>query len=104
MKIARDNTSKKNIIKNIFEKAGLPENYSANLVDNIIEILILNIVVHKIFKVKNFGTFFLKRKNKRVGRNPKSKVNYTISERIVVTFKPEKNLKKKLQINDRKQN
>ena len=102
MKVTRDNTHKKNIINNIFHEIGLPASYAAKIVDDIISILISNIIAEKKIKIKNFGTFTLKKKNKRVGRNPKSKINHEISERNVVNFKASEDLKEKLNINVKK--
>ena len=87
MTISRNNTQKKDIINNIFNELGLPKNYTAKLVDDLITTLISNIVNQNIFKVKNFGTFTLKRKTKRMGRNPKNQINHEILERNVVAFK-----------------
>ena len=99
MKANRNNTSKKNIIKNIFNQIGIPINYSAQIIDDLILILILNIKLNKSLKIKNFGTFFLKSKNKRIGRNQRDKIDHVISERSVVTFRAAENLKKKLDSN-----
>lgn len=93
---SRDNTNKKNIINKICNKIGLSSNYSANLIDDLISILILKIVEDKSFKIKNFGAFNLRKKNKRVGRNPKNKINYEILERNVVVFKAAEKLIRKL--------
>ena len=54
---------------------------------------------NKIVKIHNFGTFKLKRKNSRLGRNPKTKEEVIISERNVITFIPSKNILKKLNEN-----
>ena len=102
MKVIRDNTHKKNIINNIFKEIGLPSNYVVKIVDDLISTLTTGICQERIIKIKNFGTFFLKKKQKRIGRNPKDKINYEISERNVVTFKPADDLKKKLNFNDAK--
>ena len=102
MTISRNNTQKKDIINNIFNELGLPKNYTAKLVDDLITTLISNIINQNIFKVKNFGTFSLIKKNKRIGRNPKSKIDHEISERNVITFKAAEHLKKKMKINGRK--
>ena len=99
MRITRINTSKKNIISNIYNKTGLPSTYIANIVDDIISIVKENIINEENVKIKNFGTFFLKKKNKRLGRNPKNKINYEISERKVVTFKISDDLKNRLNDN-----
>jgi integration host factor subunit alpha len=101
MKVIRDNTHKKNIIENIFNKIGLPSNYTTKIIDDIVVILISGIIKKKIIKIKNFGTFSLRKKNKRIGRNPKSKKEYEITERNVVVFKAVEIIKKKLNNNVR---
>ena len=98
----RDNTYIKNIADNIFNKMGIPLNFASKLVDDLIFILIENIIENKKFKIKNFGTFDLKTKKKRIGRNPKNKVNHEISERNVVKFRTAEALKRKMNINDKK--
>ena len=99
MRANRENTHKKIIINNIFNKTGLPSNYIAKIVDDIISIVKRNLVVNETVKIKNFGIFSLKKKNKRFGRNPKNKIVHEISERKVVTFKVSNDFKKKLNDN-----
>ena len=94
--ISRDNTHKKNIINNIHNTIGIPSSYVAKLVDNLISILISNLLKTNKLKIKNFGTFNLKEKKKRKGRNPKNKIIYEILERNVLTFKAAENLKRKV--------
>jgi nucleoid DNA-binding protein len=101
MKSIRDNTYKKIITDNICNKIGIPNSYIAKIVNDIISILILNLREKKKLKIKNFGTFFVKNKNKRTGRNPKNKIIHEITERNVVTFKLSKYLKDKLNTNVR---
>ena len=85
MKIqSRDNTHKKDIASNIFKKVGVPSVYANT------------------FKIKNFGSFNLIKKKKRIGRNPKNKVNYEILERNVLTFKAANELKKIINIDVKK--
>ena len=96
MKLSRVNTQKKIIINNIFKKTGLPANYLAEIVNELILSLTSNIISQKTFKIKNFGVFNLKKKNKRIGRNPKNKIKYEVLERNVIIFKAAEELKRKL--------
>ena len=48
----------------------------------------------------NFGTFVLREKKSRIGRNPKTKVENIVKERKVVLFKPSKDFKKFVNINN----
>ena len=63
------------------------------MINDIFNILIENLKNDKILKIKNFGTFKILNKNKRVGRNPKNNKLYEISERNVATFKTSNYLK-----------
>ena len=83
----RDNTNKRNIVNNIFNATGIPLSYATKLIDDLLNIIIFSVHTKKILKVKNFGSFSLKEKGKRSGRNPKNKINYDILERNVLTFK-----------------
>jgi len=94
--VTKINTHKKDIIYNIFNTVGIPSSYASKLVDDIIFILISNVIQKKQLKIKDFGTFNLQHKKKRVGRNPKSKINYEITERNVLTFKTSAQLRKKV--------
>jgi len=96
MKVNRNNTHKKNIINNIYNKVGLPSIYAAKLVNDLLSILISDIITQKIFKIKNFGTFNLRKKKKRIGRNPKNKIIHEVLERNVIVFKAAEELKRKL--------
>ena len=72
--VTRDNTHKKNIVNNIFKKVGLPSSYAAKLVNDLIIILITNLISKKKFKIKNFGTFDLKKKKKEKAEIQKIKL------------------------------
>ena len=52
MKATRDNTHKKNIIENIFNKVGLPKSYTAKIINDIIFILISSIIIKKSSKLR----------------------------------------------------
>jgi integration host factor subunit alpha len=93
---SKNNTHKTNIINNISNYVGLANNYGLKLVDDLILILINNVIKKKHLKIKNFGTFTLKKKEKRIGRNPKNKINYEILARNVLTFKAAEKLKRKM--------
>ena len=61
--------------------------------DDLLNIIVENIKKNKKLKISNFGTFELRHKKQREGRNPKTKEIKTISERNVILFKPSKDLK-----------
>ena len=66
---------------------------SENLIEEFFSLIVLNLQKNKSVKISNFGTFLIRSKKPRVGRNPKTKEIKTISDRDVVLFKPSKEFK-----------
>ena len=67
-----------------------------NLLEDIFEVLLESLKNNGKVKISNFGTFILRHKKSRIGRNPKTKKEAIISERNVILFKPSKYFKKKI--------
>ena len=72
---------------------GFSKKLSETLLEDILEIILQNIIKHKKVKIAKFGTFILRKKNQRIGRNPKTKEIKLIQERNVILFKASKELK-----------
>ncbi len=72
---------------------GFSKKLSETLLEDILEILLKNIIKYKKVKIAKFGTFTLRKKNQRIGRNPKTKEIKLIQERKVILFKASKELK-----------
>ena len=89
----RINLRKKDIINSIYMQIGFSKKISENLLDDIINLIISNLIKNKKIKISNFGTFSIRSKKKRIGRNPKTKESKIISERNVVLFKPSNQFK-----------
>ncbi len=81
-------------------QVGYSKNLSENLVEDVFEIILQNLIKYKKVKLSQFGTFILKKKNERIGRNPKTKESKIISERNVITFKPSKEFKRYINFNE----
>tara|TARA_B100000029_G_C16852538_1_gene696102 strand:+ start:133 stop:381 length:249 start_codon:yes stop_codon:yes gene_type:complete len=79
---------------------GFSKKISENLLEDVFEIILKNIISQKKVKISKFGTFILRNKKKRIGRNPKTKEEKIISERNVILFKPSKKLKEYINKND----
>ena len=90
----RINLTKKEIINSIYMQIGFSKKVSETLLEDILESVLKNIIKHKKVKISKFGTFTLRKKQQRVGRNPKTREIKTISERNVILFKPSKEFKK----------
>ena len=89
----RINLTKKEIINSIYMQLGFSKKISENLLEDFLSILLNEIKKNKKVKIPKFGTFILRHKKSRIGRNPKTKEIKPISERDVVLFKPSKELK-----------
>ena len=79
---------------------GFSKKISENLLEDIFQILLKNIISHKKVKISKFGTFILREKNERIGRNPKTKVSSIIKKRKVISFKASKEFKNYINFND----
>ncbi len=90
----RINLTKKDIIKSIYLQIGLSKKIIDLFLEDIIKILSSSIKENKKVKISKFGTFVVRNKKKRIGRNPKTKEQTSVSERNVLLFKPSKELKK----------
>ena len=90
----RINLTKKDIINSIYMQIGFSKRISETLLEDIFEIILKNIIEHKKVKIAKFGTFILRKKKQRLGRNPKTKELKIISERNVILFKASKEFKK----------
>ena len=67
---------------------------SENLIEDFLATIVSNIKIERRLKLSKFGTFSIRQKKSRIGRNPKTKETKTISSRDVVLFKPSKEFKK----------
>ena len=90
----RINLTKKDIVNSIYMQIGFSKKISETLLEDIFQIILKNIVNENKVKISKFGTFVLRKKKQRIGRNPKTKQNVIISERNVILFKASKDLKK----------
>ena len=89
----RVNLTKKEIVNSIYMQLGFPKKVCENLIEDLLNIILDEIIKNKKVKIKNFGTFILRYKKSRIGRNPKTLEKKIVSERNVVLFKPSKDLK-----------
>ncbi len=99
----RVNLTKKDIANSIYMQIGFSKKITENLLDDLIFIIKENIKKNKKLKLSNFGTFTIREKKKRIGRNPKTKEEKIINSRNVIQFKPSKKFKNYLNMeNDAK--
>ena len=91
--MVRKNLTKKDLINAIYMQIGFSKNISENLIDDFFSTIIENLKTEKILKLSKFGTFSIRAKKSRIGRNPKTKEQKVISDRDVVLFKASKEFK-----------
>ena len=89
----RINLTKKDLVNLIYMQIGFSKQFSENLIDDFFKTIIFEIKKEKTLKLSNFGTFFIREKKSRIGRNPKTKEKKIISQRSVILFKPSKDFK-----------
>lgn len=83
--------TKIDIIKNLNREKGFSSNFSKKIVNDLIDVLINEIKTGQL-NLKNLGSFKIKNKSERIGRNPKTKEKFLISARKSITFYPSKNI------------
>ena len=83
----RSNLTKKDLINSVYMQIGFSKNVSENLIEDFLLTIIENLMKEKKLKLSKFGTFSVRSKKSRIGRNPKTKEQKTISNREVVLFK-----------------
>ena len=89
----RINLTKKEIINSLYMQIGFSKKISENLLEDVLNTIIDNLKINKKLKISKFGTFSIRNKKKRIGRNPLTKEKTVISDRNVVLFKPSKEFK-----------
>jgi len=78
----------------VYKELGLSRIESAELVETFLDIISDRIVQGESVKLSSFGSFLVRSKNERIGRNPKTGEEVPITPRRVMVFKPSNILKK----------
>ena len=78
----------------IYEEIGLSRKDSNDILDMILDEMTNELVKGNDVKLSSFGTFALRNKKARAGRNPKTGVGAVISPRRVISFKPSQTMRK----------
>ncbi len=89
-------TTRSTLSEAVFKNVGLSRNESANLVDSIFSEILLSLINGNDVKISSFGTFIVRQKKERIGRNPKTGEEVPITARSVVTFRASNVLKSKV--------
>ena len=89
----RINLTKKDLVNSVYMQIGFSKHISEILIDDFLSTIVKNIKSEKKLKLSKFGTFSIRQKKSRIGRNPKTKETKVIASRQVVLFKPSKEFK-----------
>ena len=92
----RDNITKNYLSKQINFNLGFSNSISEKIINSLFDIIIMGLQRDGEVKISNFGRFKILNKKQRIGRNPKTKKEFVISSRKVVTFYPSLSIKKKI--------
>ncbi len=89
----RINLTKKDLVNIVYMQIGFSKSISENLINEFFSLIVSNLIEEKKLKISNFGTFSIRKKKSRIGRNPKTKEKKIISDRNVALFKPSNEFK-----------
>ena len=96
----RINLTKKDLVNLVYMQIGFSKQIAENLIEDLFFTIVTQLKKEKKIKISKFGTFSLREKKQRIGRNPKTKEEKEISKRNVVLFKASKEFKELLNIKD----
>jgi integration host factor subunit alpha len=92
----RSNLTRKELAQLINEKMGFSQRSAGELVDAVFDKLKKTLLAEESIKIVQFGTFTVRKKSSRVGRNPRTGETMEISKRSMVSFRPSKVVREKL--------
>ena len=96
----RINLTKRDLVNLVYMQLGFSKQISESLIEDFLSTIVSNIKNEKKLKLSKFGTFTIRKKKSRIGRNPKTKETKVISSRDVVLFKPSKEFKEFINLKD----
>tara|TARA_Y100000591_G_C21175559_1_gene379473 strand:+ start:148 stop:483 length:336 start_codon:yes stop_codon:yes gene_type:complete len=97
-------TTRSTLSEAVFKNVGLSRNESSALVDSVFNEILKSLIEGDDVKISSFGTFIVRNKKERIGRNPKTGEEVPITARSVVTFRASNVLKSKVNSKNKIQN
>ncbi len=85
------------IIDTLAREVDIPRHQATAFLEATLETMIVSLMEHDLIKLSSFGSFNVRQKTKRVGRNPKTGKEAVITPRRVLSFKPSQYLREKVQ-------
>ena len=94
--MAGDTITRAQLSEAVYEEVGLSRNESADLVEAVLEEMVSALSGGETVKISSFGSFSIRQKSQRMGRNPKTGEEVPILPRKVIIFKPSHVLKNRI--------
>ncbi len=94
-------TTRSTLSEAVFKNVGLSRNESSSLVDTVFNEILKSLIDGDDVKISSFGTFIVRNKRERIGRNPKTGEEVPITARSVVTFRASNVLKTKVNLKNK---
>ena len=89
----------------VYQEVGLSRNESSDLLETVLEKISETLITGESVKISSFGTFSIRSKSERIGRNPKTGIEVPITPRRVINFRPSQQLRLRVSgINDQNNN
>ena len=92
----RSNITRKDLARVINEKMGFSQRSAEEIIDTFFSVMKSTLINGESIKLVHFGTLSVRKKSPRRGRNPRTGNAMEISSRSMVTFKPSKGLRMKI--------
>jgi integration host factor subunit alpha len=94
--MAQKTVTRADLAEAVYQAVGLSRTESADLVERVLGLISDSLVAGENVKLSSFGSFQVRSKNQRIGRNPKTGEEVPILPRRVLVFKPSNVLKSKI--------
>ena len=95
-----DDMTKADLVEKIFEKIGLSKKEAQEIIEILFDTMKLTFIEGESIKISGFGTFNVRQKKSRRGRNPKTGEDLEITPRRVITFRASNQLKSVMEKSD----
>ena len=88
-----DTLTRITLVEALYREVGLSRNECADLLEDVLKTVTDRLAEGTAVKIANFGSFLIRHKGERMGRNPKTREEVPITARRVVLFRPAQRLK-----------
>jgi len=97
MAMTSSTLTRADIVDSLIRDVGLPRHQATDFLEAALETMIVALTEEELVKISSFGSFNVRHKSKRIGRNPKTKKEAVITPRRVLSFKASQYLREKIQ-------